>query len=84
VFCEATVFFVLVDSPVEDLREELVLSDSSVVVVEPEWWEPEAREPEAWGPEALEPGARESRLGAWETWLGAIPEVGLLIGGARC
>jgi hypothetical protein len=59
VFCEATVFFVLVDSPVEELREELVLSDSSVVVVEPEWWEPEA-----WGPEALEPGARESRLGA--------------------
>jgi hypothetical protein len=59
VFCEATVFFVLVDSPVEDLREELVLSDSSVVVVEPEWWEHEA-----WGPEALEPGARESRLGA--------------------
>jgi hypothetical protein len=54
VFCEATVFLVLVDSPVEDLREELVLSDSSVVVVEPE----------AWGPEALEPGARESRLGA--------------------
>jgi hypothetical protein len=66
VFCEATVFFVLVDSPVEDLREELVLSVSSEVVVleEPEWWEPEAREPEAWGPEALEPGARESRLGA--------------------
>jgi hypothetical protein len=40
----------------EDLREEVVLSDSSVVVVvvEPEWWEPEA----------LELGARESRLGA--------------------
>jgi hypothetical protein len=56
VFCEATVFLVLVDSPFEDLREEVVLSDSSVVVVvvEPEWWEPEA----------LEPGARESRLGA--------------------
>jgi hypothetical protein len=32
VFCEATVFFVLVDSPVEDLREELVLSVSSEVV----------------------------------------------------
>jgi hypothetical protein len=49
VFCEATVFLVFVDSPFEDLQEGVLLSDSSVVVVEPE---------------ALEPGARESRLGA--------------------
>jgi hypothetical protein len=34
VFCEATVF--LVDSPFEDLREGVLLSDSSVVVVKPE------------------------------------------------
>jgi hypothetical protein len=55
-FARLRFFLVLVDLPFEDLREEVVLSDSSVVVVvvEPEWWEPEA----------LELGARESRLGA--------------------